>query len=268
MTRTIVLTGARGGQGTSTVAAALAVFAAGHGPTLLRSNDPATTAALVGIPLPLGDEWVDVCPNLTLVPRTLDSAGTAAYGTVVVDAGRTASRPPEDARTPDSDLSAAATGPVEHYAVLRGPCYVALTTLVTSGVRYDGIIVIEEPGRALSERDVTDVLGLPVVAKIPVDPAIARMIDAGLLLTRLHHHTAPFRALNRLAQPRTGLSKTPIPAGTDLPLSRRDRSGAKTACRARPFRWAVCRAWNPSSGRVGRAEHWEAVAGRSRLLRR
>lgn len=214
MTRTIVLAGARGGQGTSTVAAALAVLAAGHGPTLLRSNDPATTAALVGIPLPLGDEWIDVCPNLTLVPRTLDTEGAAAYDTVVVDAGRTASRPAEDARTPDSDPSAAATGPVEHYAVLRGPCYVALTTLVTSGLRYDGIIVVEEPGRALSERDVTDVLGLPVVANIPVDPAIARMIDAGLLLTRLHHHTAPFRALNRLAQPRNGLSKTPIPPGT------------------------------------------------------
>ena len=152
--------------------------------------------------------------------------------------------------------------------MLRGPCYVALSTLVNRGGRYDGVIVLTEPGRALSERDVTDVLGLPVVANIPIDPAIARMIDAGLLLTRLHHHTAPFRALSRLAQPRSGLSKAPIPADTDLPLSRRDRSAAKAACRARPFRRAVCRAWNPSSGRVARAQHREAVAWRSRLLRR
>lgn len=81
-----------------------------------------------------------------------------------------------------------AAGPVEHYVVLRGPSYVGLATL-TAGLRpglFDGAILVLEEGRALSECDVTDVLGIPVVATVPVEPAIARATDAGLLLSRLH----------------------------------------------------------------------------------
>jgi hypothetical protein len=75
MTRTIQVTGARGGQGTSTVAASLAVLVAGHGPTLLCSDEPAITAALLGVSLPLTDEEVvEVAPNLDLA--------TAAGGSV------------------------------------------------------------------------------------------------------------------------------------------------------------------------------------------
>ena len=75
MTRTIQVTGARGGQGTSTIAASLAVLAAGHGPTLLCSDEPAITAALLGVAMPLSDdEVVEVAPNLDLA--------TAAGGSV------------------------------------------------------------------------------------------------------------------------------------------------------------------------------------------
>ena len=38
--RRIVVAGAKGGQGTTTVAAAIAVVAAGHRPTRLITNDP------------------------------------------------------------------------------------------------------------------------------------------------------------------------------------------------------------------------------------
>ena len=64
MTRTIVLTGARGGQGTSTVAAALAVLAAGHGPVVLRSGDPSATTALLGLGANQ-DEWTSVFRGAT-----------------------------------------------------------------------------------------------------------------------------------------------------------------------------------------------------------
>ena len=43
-----------------------------------------------------------------------------------------------------------------------------------------------DTGRALSGADVAAVLGLSVVASIEVDPAIARAVDAGLLIRRTH----------------------------------------------------------------------------------
>ena len=44
---------------------------------------------------------------------------------------------------------------------------------------------VAEPGRALGRRDVESVIGVPVVAEIPLDPAVARAVDAGLLSCRL-----------------------------------------------------------------------------------
>ena len=47
------------------------------------------------------------------------------------------------------------------------------------------VVVIDEPGRALSAHDVSEVLGVPVAATVPIDAAVARAVDAGLLTTRL-----------------------------------------------------------------------------------
>lgn len=262
MTRTIILTGARGGQGTSTVAVALSVLAARHGPTLLRSDDPTATAALVGIPLPLGDERIAVGPNLAFAADTAGPDATATYETVVIDDGRTPTGPFDDPQPHHSASRDSAGGIVERYAVLRGPCYLALCTLLNIGCRDDGVIVVAEPGRALSECDVADVLGIPVVATVPVNPAIARTIDAGLLLARLHHRATPFGSLSPLAQPRDRLTTTPMQIDTDLHLSMTDRSGAKVACRVRPFQGAVCRACTPLAGRSDRAEHRSTLARR------
>mgnify|MGYP003345558064 CR=1 FL=1 len=46
-------------------------------------------------------------------------------------------------------------------------------------------------GRVLDAGDAAEVLATPVVAEVTVDPAIARTVDAGLLLAR------PPRALQR-----------------------------------------------------------------------
>ena len=62
---------------------------------------------------------------------------------------------------------------------------VGRTTLVGAGEWFDGVIAVFEDGRAMTERDVTDLLAVPVVASVPVDPAIARATDAGILLARL-----------------------------------------------------------------------------------
>ena len=47
-------------------------------------------------------------------------------------------------------------------------------------VRPTGVVLIDEPGRALTSRDVEHALGVPVVAEARLDPAVARAVDAGL----------------------------------------------------------------------------------------
>lgn len=64
------------------------------------------------------------------------------------------------------------------------PCYLSLRAAAT-GPTPTGVVLVTEPGRALGPGDVSSVVGAPVVARVPVDPAIARVVDAGLLASRL-----------------------------------------------------------------------------------
>jgi hypothetical protein len=79
------------------------------------------------------------------------------------------------------------------------PCYLALRA-VAGGPTPTGVVLVDEPGRALSPADVSAVADAPVLARVPWDPAIARVIDAGLLASRLPR---PLRRLEAL-----------LPAGT------------------------------------------------------
>lgn len=257
MTRTITVVGARGGQGTTTVATVLAVLTAGHQPTTLVSGDPASTAALLGVPLSLEDEWAQVTQNLRLDPAGPDPfAAVEVDDVVVVDAGRCATARRIDFQEPSTVPVMSSSG--ECYAVLRGPCYVALATLLTAAeARYDGVILVAEPGRSLTALDITDVLGVPVVATIAATPAVARTIDAGLLLARLHRHRE-FDPLRSLAlDPRQPKSAHPK-IDTALLLSRGDRSTTKVACRDRPCRAHLCGSWKRTSAKDKRARYRSA----------
>jgi len=265
MTRTIQLTGARGGQGTSTIAASLAMLAAGHGPTLLCSDEPAITAALLGVTLPLtDDDVVEVAPNLDLATAAGGSVTPSGYNMIVIDAGRIPTGPFDRAQGDWTALDAA--GLVDHYAVLRGPCYVGLATLTAGcGGWFDGAILVLEDGRALTDRDVTDVLGVPVVATVPVHEAIARATDAGLLLARLHR--LPLRHLTALVPPSDALTTTPMQKVTDLPGPLRGPNEAARPCRDRARAVAVSGSWIPHLGLL-RAEHRSTRARCGGLLRR
>jgi hypothetical protein len=264
MSRTIHLIGARGGQGTTTVAAALALLAAGHHDTALVSSDPAATAALLGVPLPLADERAEVTPTLSFT-AALDEHHRAEVTIIDDGAGHR--------RTTSGSLTAADG---ERYAVLRGPCYVALASLLTvPGGPPDGVILVIEQGRALTAKDVTGVLDVPVVATVKASPAVARTIDAGLLVSRLHH-LAEFADLRRLARtapphidPRQRQRQS-LKTVTDLPLSQSDngaegRARCQSLSRPRPMS-AHRRSWGRKGATRRRAEHRQACARCSRLL--
>jgi hypothetical protein len=70
--------------------------------------------------------------------------------------------------------------------VLRG-CYLALRRAVHSPLlpRATGVALVEELGRSLGSPEVRDVLDRPVLTRVPVRPAVARAVDAGVLAARL-----------------------------------------------------------------------------------
>lgn len=194
---------AKGGSGTTVVAAALALVVSQRHPALLVDLGGDSPAAL-GMAEPHGPgvgEWfasatadsaalsrlsVDATDSLQLIPRgeaplprpddpqwsRLVAALSATGLTVVIDSGTGA---------PTATLLGAAT----HSLLVTRPCYLALRRAVATGLQPTGIVLIDEPGRALTARDVERSLGAPVVAELQYDPAVARAVDAGLLASRL-----------------------------------------------------------------------------------
>lgn len=213
MSHRYFLAGARGGQGTTTMATILAVLSAAHRPTALVSDQVDDVCALTGIPRPERSLTTPICPNLLLNPatRTPDDLGLRANGLVgASDTGRTALVTDghdgnNGVQVVDLGRLGQAVEPVPpgdepgvvRWLVVRGPCYLSLRAAVEHSWQPDGVILLAEPGRSLSSADVADVLGAPVVARVPVEPAAARVIDAGLLLGRLHRLSA-FRSLAQL----------------------------------------------------------------------
>jgi len=74
----------------------------------------------------------------------------------------------------------AASAATSSLLVLR-PCYLALKAALRAPLRPSGVVLVEEPGRALGAPEVEDVLAVPVRAVVRVDPAVARAVDAGSL---------------------------------------------------------------------------------------
>jgi MinD-like ATPase involved in chromosome partitioning or flagellar assembly len=202
----IICWSVKGGSGTTVVAASLALTLARreHLPVLivdLAGDLPGVFA----LPEPEGPgvhDWlaadrdvaadalsrltVPVVDGLDLIPAGDLGAGAAhadrwkqmaewlgaRSGAVVIDC---AGPPPET-------LAARATMSL---LVMR-PCYLAARK--ASRMQHSpvtGIVLVTEPGRALTRRQIEAAVGAPVVAEIPLDPSIARAVDAGLLSVRL-----------------------------------------------------------------------------------
>lgn len=191
---------AKGGSGTTVFAAARALSS--PRPTLLvdLAGDASTVLGLTGADLPGVHDWLrsEAAPSrlvrleqgatsrLSVIAAgahhpSVDASGRwvelarhlrAESRDVIVDAGT--------GRPPGALLEVA-----DERLLVTRQCYVALRHAVAQGVVPTGVVVVEEPGRALDRRDIEASLGVPVVATALLDPAIARAVDAGLLVSRL-----------------------------------------------------------------------------------
>lgn len=165
------LFGAKGGVGTTTVAAALALTASTDRLTDVRAVHRDDLYAMLGFG---GRDYPDGQPVTGNHNLTMFDFGARAElgGTIIVtDHGTDLVRIGDDGY---------------NLLVVRG-CYMAMRRAVhAESVKHiDGIILVEEPGRALGRREVADVIGKPIVATIPVKDTICRAIDAGVLVSRL-----------------------------------------------------------------------------------
>ncbi|MFV0257189.1 MAG: ParA family protein [Acidimicrobiales bacterium] len=212
---------AKGGSGCSTVSAGLAVLAARRGPTLLvdlagdqpallgvaDESDPEGRRVGVGdwllAPHPppdaLGRLERPVNDRLALLPageplgardpaelegrwRLLGALLAGDGRDVVIDCGThwRHARP--------------LLGLSPWSLLVTRACFLGLRRSAR-GPTPDGVILVREPQRAITAADAAAAVGAAVVAVVPTDPAVARAVDAGLLLRRLPRS---FRPLDRL----------------------------------------------------------------------
>ena len=75
------------------------------------------------------------------------------------------------------------TQAVKNVSMVVKPCYLSLRR-ASRLPRPSNVFVIKEENRALTVKDVGNVLGVPVAAEIPYEAAISRAVDAGLLTAR------------------------------------------------------------------------------------
>lgn len=190
--------GAKGGSGTTVVAAGLAL--ARPGPTLFvdLAGDAPDVLGVAPPELPGVHDWLaSEAPAERLAHleirlgddvALIQAGGRGAAGAgrwsvlaehlsrqtrqVVVDAG-TAPPPPE------------LVGAADHVWLVTRNCYLALRSYLRRPTPVTGVVLVAEPGRRLGAAEVEHTTAAPVVATVPYDPAIARAVDAGLLLGRV-----------------------------------------------------------------------------------
>ena len=200
----IVCWSVKGGSGTTVVASTLALMRAAESQRGALLVDLAgDVPAVLGLAEPSGpgiSDWFAHCDlgsrmtlqsiaiqataNLQIITRgskQLDASLNftelcAALKTfdlpIIVDAG---------CGLPSPDLLAHASSSL----MVTRPCYLSLRRAAQLSVSPTGIVLINEPGRALGKHDVEAVIGAPVVSEINFDAAVARAVDAGLLASRI-----------------------------------------------------------------------------------
>jgi MinD-like ATPase involved in chromosome partitioning or flagellar assembly len=194
----------KGGSGTTVVAAALLAGAATAGRQVIGADFAGDLALALGLPEPAGPgvcDWLTAGPD---VPKDALAriANETPHGIVLLPRGTTSARAEADAgrrlakaiRTVrpgapviadcgrveyDSAIAAFVAAADRSLLVLR-PCYLALQR-ANRAPRPTAVVLVGEPQRRLTARDVEAVLGVPVVAEIAWHPHVAQAVDEGLL---------------------------------------------------------------------------------------
>jgi MinD superfamily P-loop ATPase len=200
----------KGGSGTTVVACGLAAALSRStaATAALLVDLSGDTAAVLGVPEPTGPglaQWLAAGPDvgagalgrlevqaasrlriLAWKPPGPDFRPGAGRAEALVEALSADPRPVvADCGPGASGAALALAAGAEISLLVLRPCYLALRRALASPVRPSGVVLVAEPGRALGRRDVEDVLGVPVRAEVPLDAAVARAVDAGLLARRV-----------------------------------------------------------------------------------
>jgi cellulose biosynthesis protein BcsQ len=195
---------AKGGSGTTVVAAALAIVSARRAPTVLVDLGGDSASAL-GVAEPAGPgvgDWLSM--GAAGADRLWQLAEPCGTDLQILHQGAMPSGA-EFTEFAAERLAAAAADSPHHVIIDAGaivptdamlqcaqrsllvirPCYLALRRAAAFGDTTSDLIVVAEPGRCLSRVDIERALGAHVVAELPWDPGVARSVDAGLLQSRL-----------------------------------------------------------------------------------
>jgi hypothetical protein len=217
---------AKGGSGTTVVAAALAGVLGertGHGALLVDAGGD--LPAVLGLPEPDGPglaEWlaagpavpadalarleVPVRPGLRLLPRGRaaltdpDRAEVLAAllagdpREVVIDVGTIDGLPGQG---PAGDVARVLAASATESLLVSRCCYLASRRASRLSLRPTGVVLLTERDRVIGRWEMEDLLGAPVVAEVPVDPETFRAVDSGALGRRVPRGLQ--RALRRAA---------------------------------------------------------------------
>lgn len=207
----------KGGTGTTVVSCGLALVLARSQPPpagVLIADLSGDVPAVLGLPTPpspglvdwlaagpdvpgdaLGRLEVEAGPGLRLLAwgteltaRAATVAAAAERGEVLAEAlagGGAGRAVVADCGTAAAGAALAVAAAADVSLLVLRPCYLALRRALAAPIRPSAIVLVDEPGRALTRRDVEEVMGVPVRAEIAFDPAIARAVDAGLLSGRV-----------------------------------------------------------------------------------
>lgn len=205
---------AKGGSGTTTVVAALGkILAARADDGALLVDLGGDLPATLGAPEPDGPglaDWlaagsgvpadslarleVRVGPGLRLLPRGRGALTSPARAEVLAEVLANDLRPVViDVGTvtaggtggPAADVARLLAGAATQSLLVTRSCFLALRRALALPLRPSGVVLLVEEGRALGAREIEDILGVPVVAEVVAEPAVARAVDSGMLGSRL-----------------------------------------------------------------------------------
>ena len=174
----IAFTALGGGSGLTTIVTAAAMIT---NATQVISHDPGEVIAIAGLNHQLGAD-TDIDGIVGGVRYSTHYQSTS--GTTIVEI-------PPPTRPETDPAPGLEEGTVDRfYLVTRGPSYTQLRRFQHHAHQrrhYHGLILVQEPDRALRPSDAEAAVSLPIVAVIRTIPAISRVIDSGLFRARAHN---------------------------------------------------------------------------------